>query len=99
MVHSFGNYADWLRDSVAQHLSCWQEKGLVIPKNASRMEQSERKSDSPRHHINLLDAMDTQNIALPRQKELPVSSTVPGSVIDKPCMCSSLSSFDLFVIL
>ncbi|RCV28682.1 hypothetical protein SETIT_5G422300v2 [Setaria italica] len=57
-----------------------EEKGLVIPKNASRTEQS----DSPKHHSNLLDAMDTQNIAPPRQKELTVSSTVPGSVIDEP---------------
>nr|CAB3475177.1 unnamed protein product [Digitaria exilis] len=52
-----------------------EEKGLVIPKNASRMEPSEKKSGNPKHHNKLLDAMGTQN---------------PSSVVDKPCMCSSL---------
>ncbi|KAF8664946.1 hypothetical protein HU200_054266 [Digitaria exilis] len=53
-----------------------EEKGLVIPKNASRTEPSEKKSGNPKHHNKLLDAMGTQN---------------PSSVVDKPCMCSSLS--------
>nr|CAB3479195.1 unnamed protein product [Digitaria exilis] len=52
-----------------------EEKGLVIPKNASRTEPSEKKSGNPKHHNKLLDAMGTQN---------------PSSVVDKPCMCSSL---------
>ncbi|CAL4972547.1 unnamed protein product [Urochloa decumbens] len=61
-----------------------EEKGLVTSKNAIRMEQSEKKSGSPKHHSNLLHAMDTQNIAPPRQKELTMSSTTASSVLDKP---------------
>ncbi|KAJ1286734.1 hypothetical protein BS78_03G374900 [Paspalum vaginatum] len=61
-----------------------EEKGLVIPKNASRVEQFEKKSDSTKHHNSLLDAMDTQNIAAPSQKESSVSSSAPGSVLDEP---------------
>ena len=65
----------------------------MIPKNASRTEQSEKKSGSPKHNKNLLDAMGTQNIAPPRQKDLTMSSSGPCSVFDKACMCSSLSFF------
>ncbi|PVH37629.1 hypothetical protein PAHAL_5G048900 [Panicum hallii] len=61
-----------------------EEKGLVIPKNASRTEQSEKKSGSPKHRKNLLGAMGTQNIAPPRQKDLTMSSTTPCSVFDEP---------------
>ncbi|KAG2593731.1 hypothetical protein PVAP13_5NG012593 [Panicum virgatum] len=53
-----------------------EEKGLVIPKNASRTEQSEKKSGSPKHNKNLLDAMGTQNIAPPKQKDLTMSMVV-----------------------
>ncbi|XP_039850430.1 endoribonuclease Dicer homolog 3a-like isoform X2 [Panicum virgatum] len=60
-----------------------EEKGLVIPKNASRTEQSEMKSGSPKHRKNLFDAMGTQNIAPPRQKDLTMSSSGPCSVFDK----------------
>lgn len=67
--------------------SCWQEKGLIIPKNASRVEQFEKNSGTTKHCNNLLDVMDTQNVAPPRQKELTVSSTAPGSV--QPCTCLS----------
>ena len=59
--------------------SCGQEKGLIIPKNASRVEQFEKNSGTTKHCNNLLDVMDTQNVAPPRQKELTVSSTAPGS--------------------
>ena len=77
--------------------SCWQEKGLIIPKNASRVEQFEKNSGTRNHCNNLVDVMDTQNVAPPRQKELPVSSTAPGSVLDKPCAClSQLFCFVLF---
>lgn len=69
--------------------SCWQGKGLIIPKSASRVEQFEKNSGTTKHCNNLLDVMDTQNIAPPRQKELTVSSTPPGSVLDKPCTCLS----------
>ncbi|RLN24659.1 hypothetical protein C2845_PM07G32210 [Panicum miliaceum] len=61
-----------------------EEKGLVIPKNASGTEQSEKKSGSPKHGKNLLDAMGTQNIAPPRQKDLTMSCTTPCSVFDEP---------------
>jgi hypothetical protein len=75
--------------------SCWQEKGLIIPKNASRVEQFEKNSGTTKHCNNLLDVMDTQNVAPPRQKELTVSSTAPGSV--QPCTClSQLFCFVLF---
>ncbi|KAG2580123.1 hypothetical protein PVAP13_6NG318200 [Panicum virgatum] len=61
-----------------------EEKGLVIPKNASRTEQSEKKYGSPKHRKNLFDAMVTQNIAPPRQKDLTMPSTASCSVFDKP---------------
>ncbi|CAO2167444.1 unnamed protein product [Urochloa humidicola] len=61
-----------------------EEKGLLTPKDAIRSERSEKKSGSPKHYSNLLDAMDTENIAPPRQKELTMSCTTPSSVLDKP---------------
>lgn len=70
----------------------------MIPKNTSRIEQFEKNSGAAKHCNNLLDAVDTQNVAPPRQKELTLSSAAPGSVLDKPCMCFSLSCFVLFFI-
>ena len=78
--------------------SCGQEKGLIIPKNASRVEQFEKNSGTTKHCNNLLDVMDTQNVAPPRQKELTVSNTAPGSVLDKPCTClSQLFCFSSYI--
>ncbi|WVZ67722.1 hypothetical protein U9M48_016765 [Paspalum notatum var. saurae] len=61
-----------------------EERGLVIPKNASRAEQFEKKSDNMKHHNSLFDAMDTQNMAAPRQKESTMLNSAPGSVLDEP---------------
>jgi hypothetical protein len=67
--------------------------------NASRVEQIEKDSGSAKHCNNLLDVMDTQNIAPPSQKELTMSSAAPGSVLDKPCtglfqlFCFAFSSY------
>ncbi|ONM35312.1 dicer-like 104 [Zea mays] len=62
-----------------------EEKGLIIPRNASRVEQLEKNSGTVKHCNNVLDVMDTQNVAPPRQKEVAVlSTTTPGSVLDKP---------------
>lgn len=54
------------------------------------MEQLEKNSGTVKHCNNVLDVMDTQNVAPPRQKEVAVlSTTTPGSVLDKPCTCLS----------
>jgi hypothetical protein len=65
--------------------------------NASRVEQIEKDSGSAKHCNNLLDVMDTQNIAPPSQKELTMSSAAPGSVLDKPC--TGLFQLFCFVLL
>ncbi|GJM92126.1 hypothetical protein PR202_ga08557 [Eleusine coracana subsp. coracana] len=55
-----------------------EKKGFLIPKNASTTEQIEKKYDGPKQY-NLIDAMDSQAITPPSQKELALDS-----VIDKP---------------
>ncbi|KAL6613967.1 hypothetical protein ACP70R_036237 [Stipagrostis hirtigluma subsp. patula] len=59
-------------------------KGLLIPKNSSRMEQLEKRCGSPKRCNNLLNAMDTQITAPSRQKELTESSIAPSSLLDEP---------------
>ncbi|XP_062207830.1 endoribonuclease Dicer homolog 3a isoform X2 [Phragmites australis] len=73
-----------LKDLELNICSCWQERRLLIPKNPSRTEQIEKKSGSPKHRNDFLDAMDTQIITPPRQKKLSVSRIAPSSVLDKP---------------
>ncbi|CAL5041650.1 unnamed protein product [Urochloa decumbens] len=64
-----------------------EEKGLLGPNNASRPEQFEKKSGSPKHRRSLLDAMDTMSIAPLRQ-----SSTASGTVLDKPLVVKVTTS-------
>ncbi|TVU36101.1 hypothetical protein EJB05_18017 [Eragrostis curvula] len=61
-----------------------EKKGLLIPKNASTTEQIEKKHGGSKNYNNVIDAMGSQTVVPPHQKELAVSMTALHSVIDKP---------------
>src|SRR4051812_46817341 len=73
-----------------------QQEGLLIPKNASRMQQLQKQGSITNRCDNLFDAMDAQ-LPTPTSGKKSACSKIADS-LGKPGMFSILSSFVLFVI-
>lgn len=102
VLHYFGSVCCnvLLGDNISwQVYSFLQEKGLIIPKNASKTEQFEKHCGSTNPFNNLhVDAMDTQTPKPTKEKNAADSRNISDPLLGKPCMFS-ITSGSVFVVI